>query len=51
MEDKKTLSSQFDDEYGEDGHYEDLHFRKSNRKDSHDRKEKKKIKKFSKYDY
>jgi CRISPR/Cas system CSM-associated protein Csm4 (group 5 of RAMP superfamily) len=44
-----NLSSQFPDE--EEELYEDYHIHKENRKSSNDRKEKKKIKKFSKYDY
>ena len=45
----KNLSSQFPDD--EEELYEDYHIHKENRKSSNDRREKKKIKKFSKYDY
>lgn len=34
-----------------EGQYRDFHIHKENRKSSNDRKEKKKIRKFSKYDY
>lgn len=49
MDQKQNLSDQFLEEDGEE--YGDLHFRKSNRKSSIDRKDKKKIRKFAKYDY
>ncbi len=50
MDSNKNLSNQFLEEHDED-EYTDLHFRKGNRKASNDRKEKKKIRKFAKYDY
>jgi|688.fasta_scaffold1871785_1 hypothetical protein len=52
MNQNNNLSKQFLQEEDDlEGHYKDLHIHKENRKSSNDRKEKKKIKKFSKYDY
>ena len=47
---KKNLGAQFMDENGDDS-YLDLHFKKENRRSSNDRREKKNLRKFAKYDY
>ena len=50
QDNNNRFGKQFSEE-PEDEEYDDLHYRKINRKDSNDRREKKKIRKFSKYDY
>jgi hypothetical protein len=51
MNQNNNLSNQFPQEDDDpEGHYKDFHVRKGNRKSSHDRQEKKQLRKFSKYD-
>jgi len=51
MQNKPNLSSQFEPEEDDLDEYDNVRIHKNNRKSSSDRHDKKKIRKFSKYDY
>ena len=51
MQNNQNLSSQFESDDEDLEEYENVRIHKNNRKSSSDRHDKKKIRKFSKYDY